>query len=76
MLRNKPANEIIGYKAKKANEQDNNDKLYLLWWKWATMPKLVETPLLDGGAMAQWRGRRGSVGGLRGKGVSRHPREA
>ena len=44
-----------------------------LGWKWATMPKLVETPLLDVRAMAQWRWRRGSVGGLRGKGVSRHP---
>ena len=73
MLRNKPANEIMGYQAKKENEQNKNDKLYLLWWKWATMPKLVEAPLLDGGAMAQWRWRRGSVGGSRGNGVSRHP---
>ena len=24
------------------------DKLYLLWWKWATMPYLMEAPLLDG----------------------------
>ena len=45
------------------------DKLYLIFeWKWATMPKLVDKPLLDGGAMAQWIWRRGSVGGLRDKG--------
>ena len=25
--------------------------VYLLWWKWATMPKLVEAPLLVG---EQW----------------------
>ena len=32
------------------------------------MPWIEEAPLLDGGAMAQWRWRKGSVGGLRDKG--------
>ena len=29
----------------------------------------MEAPLLDGGEMAQWKWRRGNVGGLRGKGL-------
>ena len=64
-------------KQRKLRNKCKKYKLYPLFgWKWATMPKLVEAPLLDGGAMAQWRWRRWSVGGLRGKGVSRHPRAA
>ena len=43
--------------------------VYLLFgWNWATMPWIEEAPLFDGGAMAHWRQRRGSVGVLRDKG--------
>ena len=39
----------------KANKKNKTNVIPSLWVEWATMPWHGEAPLLDGGAMAQWR---------------------
>ena len=60
----------------KANKQNKTNVIPSLWVEWATMPWLGEAPLLDGGAMDQWRMEEMECGWLERERVSMHPWEA